>query len=361
MKVVLFIDSLGPGGAQRQFVGLAAMLKENGYDVIVLTYFDIPFYKPLLDEAGVKQEVVASAEGTLMRIPRVGKAIKRYAPDVVISYLETPSIIACVLRMMGAKWRLVVSERNTTQRNTWKERLRFNLFRMADFVVPNSYSQERFVRNHFPFLQKKVVTISNFTDLEHFHLGHYSPEHPTVQIVVAASIFASKNTLGFIKAVAMLKERVRHFHIKWYGKVEAHQAYFDQCVSLISELGLEEYIELLDKTQQIADRYRESDLFCLPSFYEGTPNVICEAMACGLPVVCSDVCDNAIYVKEYVNGWLFDPTIPADMADKLYMAITSSADTKRAYSQQGRAMAEQHFAMDVFADKYVALLNQLEK
>ncbi|MCF0177855.1 MAG: glycosyltransferase family 4 protein [Bacteroidales bacterium] len=361
MKVLLSVDSLGSGGAQHQLAGLAVLLKERGYDVTVLTYFDMPFYKPLLDATGVRQEVVPGAEGSLMRIPRVGKSIGRYAPDVVIAYLETPSIIACVLKMMGAKWRLVVSERNTTQRNNWKERLRFNLFRMADFVVPNSYSQERFVRNHFPFLQKKVVTVSNYTDLEHFYLGHYSPDHPTVQIVVAASIFASKNTLGFIKAVAMLKERTQNFHIRWYGKVEAHRDYFNQCASLISELGLDGYVELLDKTQQIADKYRESDVFCLPSFYEGTPNVICEAMACGLPVVCSDVCDNAIYVKEHINGWLFNPTIPADMADKLYLAITSSADTKRAYSQRGRAMAEQHFAMEVFADKYVALLNRLDK
>ena len=45
MKILLFIDSLGSGGAQRQIVGLATMLKEKGYGVKMVTYYDIPFYK----------------------------------------------------------------------------------------------------------------------------------------------------------------------------------------------------------------------------------------------------------------------------------------------------------------------------
>lgn len=44
------------------------------------------------------------------------------------------------------------------------------------------------------------------------------------------------------------------------------------------------------------------DYFCLPSFHERALRVLCEAISCGLPVVCSGVCDNLIYVRkrEYV-------------------------------------------------------------
>ena len=44
-RILLFIDSLGAGGAQRQLVGLAVMLKRRGYAVKVVTYYDHPFYK----------------------------------------------------------------------------------------------------------------------------------------------------------------------------------------------------------------------------------------------------------------------------------------------------------------------------
>ena len=47
MRVLLFIDNLGAGGAQRQFCGLACMLKQHGYIVKVVTYYNDPFY-PLI-------------------------------------------------------------------------------------------------------------------------------------------------------------------------------------------------------------------------------------------------------------------------------------------------------------------------
>lgn len=57
-KIVLFTDCLGAGGAQRQLVGLAIMLKAKGYDVTVATYYDIEFYKKHLDDAGVRNTPV---------------------------------------------------------------------------------------------------------------------------------------------------------------------------------------------------------------------------------------------------------------------------------------------------------------
>ena len=50
-----------------------------------------------------------------------------------------------------------------------------------------------------------------------------------------------------------------------------------------------------------------SQVFVLLSYTEEFPNVICEALSCGLPVVCSDVCDNGRYVLDGINGFLFNP------------------------------------------------------
>ena len=47
-KIVCLIDDLCPGGAQRQLVGLAYLLKESGYDISVMTYHNDSFYMPVL-------------------------------------------------------------------------------------------------------------------------------------------------------------------------------------------------------------------------------------------------------------------------------------------------------------------------
>lgn len=54
----------------------------------------------------------------------------------------------------------------------------------------------------------------------------------------------------------------------------------------------------MSPNQSIEVEYRKADVFCLPSLYEGYPNVVAEAMSCGLPILCSNVCENPYIVEE---------------------------------------------------------------
>ncbi|MBR2022006.1 MAG: glycosyltransferase family 1 protein, partial [Clostridia bacterium] len=75
-KVILFTDNLGSGGAQRQVTNVAVLLKKAGYDVSVLVYQDIPFYKPLLDENDVPVVFVES-KGTASRMLGIRKYLNK--------------------------------------------------------------------------------------------------------------------------------------------------------------------------------------------------------------------------------------------------------------------------------------------
>ena len=356
MKVLLFTDSLGAGGAQRQLIGLAKMLNERGYCVKVCTYHSLDFYKSFLDANDVPNELIPNAHNVLKRIIAVYKYFRKEDPDWVIAYQETPSLIACVCRLLGLSFKLLVSERNTTQRVGWNERLRFQLYRYANYIVPNSFSQEKFLLNNYSWMKCKLHTIVNFVDLHDFSFSAKLRSKKT-KILVAATIWPSKNTIGLINALNILKNKNLDFIVEWYGIVEGHEKYVQQCNDLIDEFGLHKYIELLEKTKTIHEKYKECDFFCLPSFYEGTPNVICEAMACGCPIICSDVCDNAIYVAKNENGFLFDPQNPYDIAKTIECAISISDDDFISMCTNSRAKAEKLLSEDVFILKYINLLN----
>ena len=86
-RVLCIIDSLGPGGAQRQIVGLASFLKNNEYDVVVACYYDNRFYVDKLLTCGVPYVYLKKAGNTFFRIWHVARYINKVGPDIVISYL----------------------------------------------------------------------------------------------------------------------------------------------------------------------------------------------------------------------------------------------------------------------------------
>lgn len=281
--------------------------------------------------------------------------LKKERPDWVVAYQETPSLLACMAKVNGCKFRLIVSERNTTQTVGMNERVRFFLYRWADAIVPNSYAQENYLISHYPWMQKKLKTITNFVDLDYFSFIERK-KRKVPEIVIAATIWSSKNTLGFIEAVKKLVDRNCRFHVSWYGKSNIDMDYYNESLQKIQEYGIQDYIELKDKTKQIKNVYHNADLFCLPSFYEGTPNVICEAISTGLPVACSDVCDNYIYVKPGCNGVLFDPNNPNDMANKISQLLYISSLEFEKYQKNSRQIALGKLSKDVFVDAYVKII-----
>ena len=357
-RIVLLIDCLGPGGAQRQLVGLASMLNESGFLVQLAVYREDRFASYYLQNTEFQYVQITNTRNVFKRIMSILRFFRREKPDWVISYLESPSIYASLGKWLGQGYKLIVSERNTTQHIGFRERLRFFLFRKSDFVVPNSFSQESFLREFFPELSSKIKTIPNFVDLGFFAPSHNRKRHDPPEIIVVATIWPSKNTLGFVDVVASLKLLGIKFHVSWYGKDAKNIDYFYQCQHRIESLGVEDYIELKDKTQAIREKYQSADYFCLPSFYEGTPNAICEAMACGLPIACSDVCDNSLYVLNNVNGFLFNPNSPDSISSSLVKMLLLNDDEYCNFCSSSRHRAELLLSKESFVHSYLNILGR---
>jgi glycosyltransferase involved in cell wall biosynthesis len=102
--------------------------------------------------------------------------------------------------------------------------------------------------------------------------------------------------------------------------------------------------------------YQDYDALVHPSFKEGLPNAICEALAAGLPVLAGDVCDHPLLIQDGINGWLFDPGDPQSIADAL-LNFSRQSDTERVeMSTEARRTAETSLSMDMLVDEYVRVL-----
>lgn len=119
------------------------------------------------------------------------------------------------------------------------------------------------------------------------------------------------------------------------------------------------YISFVGECKDIATAYHKADAFCLPSYYEGTPNVVCEAMASGLPILCSDVCDNARYVENGVNGLLFNPHDIESIADSLIKFINARDNSILEMGKNSREKALANFSIDKFNAQWKEQIKQL--
>ena len=350
----MFIDSVGYGGAQNQFVNLAVLLKGQGYQVKILVVYDeYDFYKGTLD--GIDVICDQKSKKPINRLWRIPRLIVREKPDIVIAYLDSQCVLSCIARMFS-KFKLIVSERNTTQAVGVKDRIKFWLFRFADYIIPNSYTQGRFIAKLNPGYEEKIKVITNAIDLKRFYPSESRCGNEIPQIISVGRNIYQKNYLGMIEVIKILKERDIKVHFNWFaGKCDAN--YQTLVNNRIKNYGLEDMITVYEPTQSIGDKYRENDFFWLYSLFEGFPNVLCEAMACGLPVACSNVCDNGDIVIEGENGVLASPDNYVEMADQLCTLLAYDDQKLRLIAESNVKRIEALCSERSFLAKYLELIN----
>ena len=355
-KILLLIDTLQSGGAERQICNLAIGLKHYGYQVYLTKFHtDEIFYQDILKRAGIEVHVCAQGRSAVHRPFAIKRMVEDIKPLFVVAYKNGTCMGACLARMI-CDFRLIVSERNTTQQLSFRERAKFFLYRWADAIVPNSYSQARFLEKKFPTLTNKVKVVTNVIDTTHFIPANIKNVHKgTIHVITAARIMPQKNILRHLDAIALIKQQGLNIHFDWYGNKYNEDHYAEQVQQKVQDLQLEDIITFHAPSSDIVTCYQQADIFCLPSLYEGFPNVLCEAMACGLPVVCSRVCDNPDIVEEGVNGYLFDPLDAHDIADKVLLATKLSAQQYDAMSKNNRHKIETLCSEEVFIQKYLQI------
>lgn len=351
-KVLLFTESIGSGGAERQMVGLAISLKKRGYDVTVLTYLKQEFYKPMLQENGVKYILCEKALNKYLRLFYIWQELRRINPDTIISFLSAPSKVMCILKPRDT--RLIVSERNTTLLWGGYERVVYWLYRRADVIVANSENEAENIKAHKPAVAHKTLAITNFVDTDLFVPAPHS-ENEVPIILCVGRITEQKNVLRFIDAVKMLKGRGQLFIVKWFG----NHMYKDYCAEVykkVEALELQDVFLIHEPSSNIREEYQRADIFCLPSIHEGYPNVVCEAMSCELPIACSNVCENPRIVHEGVNGFLFNPSNASEMADVLSRTLDMTPAERKAMGQKNRQQMIDNNSIEAFCDKYIDIL-----
>ena len=353
MKILCVIDSLGIGGAQHQLVELALGFKEKGHDVNFLTYYYIPHYSHVLEDVGI---TITCLEGSnyLKRLLRMRRFIRLGKYDAVLSFLEGANFISEAAGFPFRKWKLLVGERSA--KPDLHKSLLLILYRIfhlfADYVVANSHANIEIIRSINPFLPKsKCKVIYNIIDFNIWKPSqdYFPRKNGKLKLIVAASHQSLKNLNGLVEGLSLLdNEEKNKINVEWYGD-RILEPYYDrsflEAKQKTIDLDLTNIISYHPASHQIINKIHEADAVGLFSFYEGLPNIVCEAMACRKPVICSAVSDLPGILSNDAN-LLCDPTNAKSIKRALSYLISLSDDQLLIIGSENEKIAKEKFNKD---------------
>ena len=358
---MLVIDSLGSGGAQNQLVLLAKGLMQRGVKTSVFTYQKGDFFKVDLMEEGVdlihKQK---SGKLGISVIRRLAKEIKIGRYTNVISFLDTPNFYALTATTISGIDTINIASYRSASNFDRMSFLKAKMYQWinsaAKHLVSNSnHERARWIAKTTA-LQTKFHTIYNGIGVEVVS-GKTAHSEKVRKILLVGKLRAPKNADLLISVLE--KKNFRDIEVHWYGGTTfpnvGMQEYADSTKRRTEDLNVKWFWH--PPTSEIKQLYKDFDVLVHPSILEGLPNVICEAMMAGLPVLASRVLDHP-YLLNNDDRLLFDPKSEEELNQKLKDFMSISREGREEISNQLSSRAKSLFDIDTMVDSYLNLLKK---
>lgn len=358
MKILFIAGSLNQGGAEFQLLQLAKLFQEHKHDVEVFAITDYNFYRPFIEKNNIAYFHLNNDQGKFKRVLLTAKKIKITQPDLIVSYLKVPSQVAVFAKYIShSRAKLIVGERTSFIQPLY-DCFHFNLMHLADHLTVNSVVRLKQLQKHFSFLRNKISFFPNIIDLDAFPYDQKRSQLNSRKIGFVGRIAPEKNIVNLIKAIKLLTDNNNDVQLLLYGDAR-NEVYLEKVNSLIAKAKLQDSVVLKGKTDTVQEAYKNIDLLCLISDYEGFSNVISEALCSGVPVITSDVEENKYLIENGVNGFVVNHKDPESIAEGIEKYLQMDAQSKDKMSKENRKKAEVLFDKDVLYSKYMAIINEL--
>jgi len=361
-NILLFIDDLGSGGAQRQIVYLAKLLKNSNNNVKLLRYGEADFF---LDELTLNDiEITTILSRTKIgRLLKIRKYIRMGWQDVLISFLETPNFIANISSIGGKKWKVITSERNAieTSFHGIKNKIYKKVEKYSDKIVCNSYNAKSLWIKYYPRFENKLYVIYNCVlDLSELTTQSYDiRQNGKTNMIVLGSFKSAKNPLGLLSALNLLtNEEKEKISIDWYGEKFAYDdnsLLYENVTEKINEYNLTNVIHLKNPSKQVYNKIIQYDVLGLFSEYEGFPNAVCEAMILSKPIIMTHVSDYNVLINDQ-NGILCEWNKPDTIACAIRKIISKSNSDLLEMGKESRFIALKYMDCNVFIDNWLKVI-----
>lgn len=371
VRVMLLISSLEHGGAERQVVELANRLGKDGFRVLVCALEDCnPLADQLVHREGNFRVVAKRGRYDPSVIWRVARLMRQERIQLVHAFLFDAEMVARLAAKLAGVPVVVASERNIDMRVGWVQWLGKRLTRSwFDVLIANSETGGRFNTRMYGIDPARIRVIRNGVDIERFRPLDQTECRETLGLPVGVPVVGmvaafkrQKNYEDFLHLARRLLDRLPRVRFACVGEplrdnLQGAAVYQREILTLVDQLRLREHIAFLGRRDDMPAVYNSFDVTVLPSKREGTPNVLLESMACGVPVVASDISDNAHVVPEGRAGFVVPLGDVERLTQRTYELLVDPA-RRTAMGQTARHWVASEFSTAALVQRTAAVYTE---
>lgn len=337
MRLALVTASLAQGGAERVISILTDQWSRQGKDVtiMVLNRGDTAAYEVnaavKIENVGlVSDRSVNSLQAGLRVIQKISalrRAIRQLRPDVLVSFLDYGNILTLLAsRRLGIP--VIVSERidpSLYRIGTFWEMARRVTYPHADAVVCQTEATLEAFQRRFSFqgcvIPNPVIAPAVSSQRKRELRGN-TPR----SVMAMGRLVPQKGFDLLIQAFSRVAAR----HTDWILTIAGGGPMRDELMAQAQRLGVRDRVFLTGPLEDPFPTLANADLFVLSSRFEGFPNALCEAMACGVPVISFDCpAGPREIIRDNVDGILVRPADFEALASALDRLMSSPEERAR--------------------------------
>ena len=373
VRIAHLITTLEYGGAENMLFKLASGIALNpGYQQMVISLTGKGVFGPLLEKQGIVVYAVGlqAQSSDWLKIIRMIIKISRFQPHILQTWLYHADLLGTLVTRITRKAKLIWNVRCSDM--VLKEYARTTklifktLQRLSGLPVAVCANSKAGILHHIQqgYHPKKWVWIPNGFDTDRFKpLPSKSSLKADLGIPSTALIIGMvarfdpmKGFNTFFQAASRTQRKHNHVHFVLIGnQVDFGNPYLYR---LVEKHQLTDNVHLLGRRDDVYRIYPQMDVFTLTSsFGEGFPNVIGEAMACGVPCVATDVGDSKLIIGE--TGII----VPARDPQKLsgaWISLLNMDDKKRVeLGLTARQRIIKHYHLEMIQKKYLDLYDSI--
>jgi Glycosyltransferase len=304
------------GGAERQLAYLAKELVRQGCEVhVAMTRGGSNLSR--LESSGATVHHLGPASSRDLRIlSRLRRILATVQPSIVQCWLLQMELLGgLAATAAGIPWLFAERSSVNAYPRTLKNYLRVRAASFASAIVANSIGGDQYWREKQTGVPRYVV--NNALPLEEIRAtpaataDDLQTRSGEVCVLYAGRLDAGKNADVLIRALAMVRSTKRvQAVLCGDGPLRAHLE------RLIREHGMQDRVRLAGYVQNLWSLLKSVDVLVSPSRFEGSPNIVLEAMACGCPLVVSDIPAHREILDEHA-ALFADPDDARGFADRI--------------------------------------------